>query len=361
MAILIGAGFGAAQMGLGYGLGIIAWVTPGAGPGVATDEGAWVSSLSWATWTAATSVVAGAICADRLAGSVESGVWARVGWRTATAFAAAIGAVITVPLVAVPARAAQLSTNFAPHLLAGVYAVTGVVIGLVAALAALAARSIAANVLASGCWIWLLGAAAVTDGVTSGRGLTYAQLAVWKFTANGPTWRSFYVPGALLMLAAALLIGGLAAWPASRRGDNRVGVAISGAIGPLLVAGAYFLAAPAFGSAPDEGVSAYLTAPYAVIAGLAGSILVAAVGALDHRSAKGSNTGNEPDPDHGPSPRRRSGRSSLPPVYEGLIPNQSNSLPAHSPPAHLAPATGKASVPPSSRAVPGEDLSTGRA
>jgi hypothetical protein len=345
LAILIGAGFGAAQMGLGYGLGIVAWVTPGAPRGAVTDEGVWVSSLAWATWTAATSVIAGAICADRLNVPVESGRWARIGWRAVTAFAAAIGALITVPLVAVPARAAQLSTNFAPHLLAGAYAVTGVVIGLVASLAALASRAIAANVIVSACWLWLLGAVAVTDGVTTGRGLTVAQLGVWRFTTNGPTWRSFYLPGALLMLFAALLIGGLAAWPGARRGDNRVGVAISGAIGPLLVAGAYFLATPAFGTAPDAQVSAYLTAPYAVIAGLAGSILVAAVVALDHRSGSdsivddglvapglGANRSAEPDP------IRPARRSSLPSVYEGLLPSQ--------------PATGKASVPPASRIGP---------
>jgi len=348
MAILIGAGFGAAQMGLGYGLGIIAWVTPGAPVGTATDEGVWVSSLAWAAWAAATSVIAGALCADRLSVSVESGRWARIGWRTATAFAAAIGALITVPLVAVPARAAQLSTNFAPHLLAGAYAVTGVVIGLVASLAALASRTVAANVIASACWLWLLGVVAVTDGVATGRGLTAAQLGVWRFTNDGPTWRSFYIPGALLMLFAALLIGGLAAWPGARRGDNRVGVAISGAIGPLLVAGAYFLATPAFGTAPDEQVSAYLTAPYTVIAGLAGSILVAAVVALDHRSSNGSTVDDElaslssatvraDRPGESEEPRR-SRRSSRPSVYDGLLPSQ--------------PATGKASVPPASRISP---------
>jgi len=200
------------------------------------------------------------------------------------ALAAAIGALITVPLVALPARAAQLGDNFAPDLLAGVYAVAGVVVGLVVAVGAITARAVAANVIASAAWLWTLAVIAVMDGVAAGRGLGFAQLAVWQFTDSGPTWRSFYIPGSLLMLGAALLIGGLAALPAARRGDNRVGVAISGAMGPLLVAGAYFLAGP-----PRSQIgpfSAFLTAPYAVLIGLAGSLLIGAVVGGDLRGRR---------------------------------------------------------------------------
>jgi hypothetical protein len=85
------------------------------------------------------------------------------------------------------------------------------------------------------------------------------------------------LPGALLMLGAAFLLGVGASWAAGRRGDHRVGVAVSGAIGPVLVAAAYLLAIPGFGS-KDNQLSAYVTAPYAVIAGLAGSVLVSALG-----------------------------------------------------------------------------------
>ncbi len=84
------------------------------------------------------------------------------------------------------------------------------------------------------------------------------------------------------MMGSALLIGALAAWPASRRGDSRVGVAVSGAFGPLVVAAAYFLAAPKLvGVQADEQLSAYLIAPYAVVAGLAGSVLLVAL--VTHR------------------------------------------------------------------------------
>ena len=91
------------------------------------------------------------------------------------------------------------------------------------------------------------------------------------------------LPGALLMLAIALVIGALAAWPASRRGDNRVGVAVSGAAGPLLVALAYFLAAPAVGE-QNQQLSAFVIAPYAVLAGLAGSVIVSAIGPRGSRA-----------------------------------------------------------------------------
>ena len=170
------------------------------------------------------------------------------------------------------------------------HAVTGAVLGLVIALGALASRAIAANVFATAGWLWALAIVAVVDGFLASRGLGTAQLGVWRFTDGGPMWRDYYVPGALLMLGAALLIGGLAAFPAANRGDGRIGVAISGAVGPLIVAVAYVLTAPSSNNAPVEQISAYLTAPYTVLAGLAGSILVAAVGVIPGRRRTSTRT-----------------------------------------------------------------------
>jgi hypothetical protein len=331
IAILASAGSGAAQLGLAYGLGIIAWIEPSGADTVVTSQGAWAASLAWATWVAATSVVIGAVSADRLGMSVESGPWVRAAWRTVIAMSAALGALVTVPLVAVPARAAQLGDNFAPHLLAGIYTVAGVVLGLFVALLALASRAVAANVFASAVWLWTLAIVVVVDGVMAGRGLGFVQLAVWKFTSGGPVWRDFYVPGALLMLSAALLIGGLAAFPAAGRGDHRVGVAISGAVGPLTVAVAYILAAPKRGNAPIEQMSAYLTAPYTIIAGLAGAVLVTAVASVPSRQS-------------GLTPAEVSDRSTAY-VSEPEDFEWPGGLPAGS-------ASGKATVPASSRATP---------
>jgi hypothetical protein len=284
-AIGIAAIVGAAQVGLGYGLEIIAW-QPSAGE---TGDSTWVASLAWTTWIAATSVVIGAICADRLsvprasmgASGATPGNPARVAsglWRLALALAAAVGALAMVPLVAVRARSAVRADTFTPQTTAATYAVAGVLVGLIIAVGALAARAIAANAVATATWLWLLAVVAVIDGAAAGRGLVAAQLGVWQFSADGPWFRNVYLPGAVLTLAVAFFIGMLAPLPAARRGDNPVGVAISGAMGPLLVSAAYFLAAPAvLERVSPRDISAYWIAPYAVVAGLAGSVVIAAL------------------------------------------------------------------------------------
>lgn len=280
-AIGVAAGAGAAQLGLGYGLGIIAWLPDSDG----AREAAWIASLAWATWIAATSVVAGAVTADRLSAEPSSADGGAVTplsaalWRLALAVAAAVGGLITVALVAVPARAAQRADTFSPQTIAAGYAVVGVLVGLAVAVGALTSRAVAANILFTVGWLWLLAVVAVIDGVAAGRGLASAQLGAWQFTANteGYWFRNIYLPGFALSLGSAMVIGALAGWPAARRADSRVGVAVSGAVGPLLVAAAYFLAAPRLVGVRAEQLSAYLVAPYAVIAGLAGSVLIAAV------------------------------------------------------------------------------------
>jgi len=279
-AIGIAAGAGAAQLGLGYGLGIIAWV-----PDAQGDSSVWLSSLTWVLWLGGTSTVIGAICADRLSGrpSTVDGRGARtleLAWRVVIALAAAIGALVTVPLVAVPARAAHRPDNFLPQVTAGGYAVVGVIVGLLVAIGALSARAIASNAIASFSWMWGLAVISVVDGLRTSNDLGTAKLAVWDFTNGHGLFRNLFDwPSAVIMLGAALIIGILAAWPASARGDSRVGVALSGVTGPILVAAAYFLAAPNMSGAVDaRKFSPFLIAPWAVLAGLAGSVLIAAVG-----------------------------------------------------------------------------------
>jgi len=282
-AVLASSGSAAAQLGLGYGLGVIVWAPPGAD----AAPGAWWSALAWTTWVAATSVVIGAVVGDRYGTRPGRGMFVRAGRRVVMALAATIGGLLTVPLVALPARAAEISDNYAPQILAGVFAAAGVVLGLLVALLALNVRAVAANVLLTAAWLWILAVVVVVDGLMTGPGIPFGQLGVWKFTEGGPVWRSIYIPGALLMLGAALLIGGLAAFPAAGRADHRLGVAASGAFGPLLVAVAYVLAAPRAGEAPAEMSSAFTIAPYTVIAGLAGSLLVAVVGGVPAREPSG--------------------------------------------------------------------------
>ncbi len=276
-AIGIAAGASAAQLGLGYGLGIIAWLPSPNG----ANEAAWVASLAWATWIAATSTIIGAICADRMSASLvdTKDTLSSALSRGALTVAAAVGALATVALVAVPAREAARADTFTPQTIAAGYAAIGVIVGLLVALWAVASRAVAAKVIATASWLWLLAVIAVIDGVATGRGLASAQLGVWQITSDADrVWfRNIYLPGAALTLGSALVIGALAAWPAAKRLDGRVGTAVSGGVGPLLVAAAYFLAAPTLVGIRAEQLSAHLLAPYAVIAGLAGSVLVTAI------------------------------------------------------------------------------------
>jgi hypothetical protein len=275
IAALAAAGAGAAQLGLGYGLDILVW-TPPAKDGA---DAAWAAGLTWTVWAAATSVVIGAAIGERVGGSVHSGRTARGAARVAIALAAAIGGLITIPLVAVPTQRMGDLDTFAPHLLAGVHAAAGVLLGLIMAMIAVTSRAIAANVFVTTGFLWVIAIVAVNTS----HGGEVTQLGIWKFTSEGPIWHQFYIPGALLMLGGALMIGGLAAFPAAGRGEGRFGVTISGVSGPILVAAAYALAAPRLGHATFEQLSAYYTSPYMIVAGLLGSALVGAVGAAPRR------------------------------------------------------------------------------
>ncbi|MFJ5667842.1 hypothetical protein [Micromonospora sp. C72] len=297
-ALGVAAGAGAAQLGFGYGLGIINWAPTGA----VRVEAAWVASLAWATWIAATSVIAGAVCAQRLRGRDDESQGKPP--RLALVLAAAVGALVTVLLVAVPARAAQVPDVSAPQTVAAAYAAAGLLLGMLLATWALHTRAAATNLIATSGWLWLLAVVSVVDGVVAGRGLTTAQLGIWQISADrGAFWIRdyFYWPGALLSVLSALVIGVLAARRAARAPEVRVGAAASGAAGPLLVALAYLLAVPRLAGIAAEQLSAHLIAPYAVIAGVGGSMLMAALAQrAERRSAERviiprQRTG-EPDP-----------------------------------------------------------------
>ncbi|SCG49486.1 hypothetical protein [Micromonospora inositola] len=277
IAIGVAAAAGAAQLGFGYGLGIINWTPAEA----ATVEAAWVASLAWATWISATSVVAGAVCAQRLRarGGEDEEPGGTLG-KITLAVAGAVGALITVLLVAVPARAARVPDTFSPQTVAAGYAAVGLLVGVVVATWALHSRAAATNLIATTGWLWLLAVVSVVDSVLAGRGLTSAQLGIWQISADSERFwirDYFYWPGALLAMGSALVIGVLAARRTARLPERRVGAAASGAAGPLLVAVAYLLAVPRLAAIAAEQVSAHLIAPYAVLAGVGGSVLVAAL------------------------------------------------------------------------------------
>jgi hypothetical protein len=271
-AIAVSAAAGAAQLGMGYGLGIFSWLPTVHG----VDEAAWLASLAWTVWISALSVVLGTVVADRTGmPSADFSSIARLLWRITLALSASLGGLIVVVLAAIPARVAQRTDTFAPHLIVGGYATAGVLIGLLLAIAAVSVRAVASNVIATGVWLWLIAVVATGDLLASGRALKVAQLGVWQPTADGPWLQSVYLPGAILSAGSALIIGVCAAWPAARRRANLAGVALSGAAGPALVGIAYLLAAPRLVDVLPQQLSAHLIAPYAIVAGLLGSLLIA--------------------------------------------------------------------------------------
>jgi hypothetical protein len=275
----VAAGAGAAQLGIGYGLGVISWQES------ATDATTWFNSLTWVTWLAGTSTVIGALVAERLVGDEphrDEHTAVTVAWKLVIALSAAVGALITVPLVALPSRAPR-PDNIAPYFTTGGYAIAGVIVGAVVALAAISVRAVAANIIAWAAWVWAVAVVAVADVVRSGGDVAgSAQLSAWRFTGSVWVRGVLNLPGALLMLGIALVIGFLASWPAGRRGDNRLGVGIAGAAGPVLVAIAYFFSGPVTGD--DQHMSAFYIAPWAVLAGLGGSVLVAIIGPKGYRT-----------------------------------------------------------------------------
>jgi hypothetical protein len=264
----IAASAGAAQLGLAYGLDVVGWRPGPDGPG------SWISALTWATWVAATSTVIGAVAAarpgSRPAGERGGGVLRRLLLATA----AAGGAATTVVLVGVPARLAEPAGVGSPQTVATGHAVLGVLLGLVIAVGALAARAVAANIVLTSVWLWLLAAAAVVDGVVAGREWSRVPLGFWELAGVEPWFRGVFLPDTVIALNAAFVIGVLAGLPAARRGDGPAGVVVSGAVGPLILAVAYLLSQPDLAGADPVDLSRQLMAPYLVLAGLAGSLLV---------------------------------------------------------------------------------------
>ncbi|WP_240670496.1 Hansenula MRAKII killer toxin-resistant protein 1 [Actinoplanes solisilvae] len=268
----VAAGTGAAQLGLGYGLGVVVWpVTP------ASDDSAWLGSLGWATWITASATVFGAVLGSRYRGG--PGPRTSGSWRFALAACAAVGSLVTVALIALPARSAVRFDTFTPQVIAGGYAAVGLLLGLIMAFWAVSSRPVAANLMATGVWLWALAIAGIVVELALHRdSATY--LTSWQFTevANSGRYGAIFWPSALLTLGAAVLIGVLAAAPAARRGDFGTGAATSGVAGPMLVAIAFLALAPRLTGTLGPIESAYLIAPYAILAGLAGSAVTIAAG-----------------------------------------------------------------------------------
>lgn len=303
VALAIGAAAtaAAAQYGLAYGLEIISW-TPRAGADpLRTADAAWQSGLAWTTWIAATSTAVGAIVADRrsasssraagprgripsadVAGRTSNGTGKAPGafatgiWRVLLAVCGAIGALVAVALVLVPARHAIRADTSTPEFIAAAYAIVGIALGIVVAVWALMSRAGTANVITSAIWFWLVGFAAVADGVIKGVAPGSVALAGWPLRDGFYVSSTWSLPGGLLAFGSALIIGVGAAAHWARKGDHRLATSMSGALGPGMVAVAYLIAEPPR-STHDSAVSAAVLAPWATLLGLLASTLLVGV------------------------------------------------------------------------------------
>jgi hypothetical protein len=357
----VAAGTGAAQLGLGYGLGVVVWPVA-----TTTDTSIWLGSLGWATWITASATVFGAIIASRLGDATAERHRGSLG--VALAISAGLGALVAVALIALPARDAVRLEAHTPQAIAAAYALVGVALGVLVAYWAVRSRPVATNLIATAAWLWALAITAITVELSINRdSATY--LTSWQFSeaTSGGRYGTIYWPSALLTLGAAFLIGIIAAVTAARRGDLGVGAATSGAVGPLLVAVSFLVLAPRLTGDLGPLESAYLIAPYAVLAGLAGSTLtIATAKALADRRARDAAPDDipadfetpataparaiaaapiaEPSPARAPAkapakaaPPSPTGRAKLPAQAQPSESTQSNSTPSNSTPSAAAP------------------------
>ena len=121
---------------------------------------------------------------------------ATTAWRLLLALTAAVGGLLTVALVAVPARAANRPGALAAQMVAGGYAVVGVVVGVLVALAALSARAIAGNTVLTTAYVWILGTSWALFGLAGSGTAATPQLGVWHFGGVHFLRQTYSLPGA---------------------------------------------------------------------------------------------------------------------------------------------------------------------
>jgi hypothetical protein len=244
---------GAAQLGIAYGLGILRW-------DVDLPEDVWHWQLTWLALLASMAVVAGATL----------GRWqARRAWqptglptRLAVTLSAAVGAAVMIPLTLHPAHGAHLSEPGDPALTAVMTTGAGLVLGVLAAVAALSVPSVAGNVVATVTWLWL---AALGSAVwTIGRGGAWGWARPGLLPASGA-----WIP--VVLLAIPALIALAVATVVRFGGGTRLHVAFAGVAGPGLLAAAYVIGAPGGGAQS----TAYRCALIGVGVAAAVSVLVA--------------------------------------------------------------------------------------
>ncbi|MEN3304229.1 MAG: hypothetical protein V7603_431 [Micromonosporaceae bacterium] len=325
----VGAGVvaGAGQLGVAYGLGILRWDAGFA-------SGTWHWQLTWLALLASIAVIVGAATGQWRAG--RSGIPVGLPLRVAAALAAALGAVVMIPLVLHPARVAHVSEPGSPALTAVIATSAGLVLGIVAAVAVLTEPTVAGNIVATVTWLWLV---ALGSAVwTIGRGEAWGEARPGLLPVSGAG-----IP--LLLLGMPALVALVVAAVARFGGAGPVRVAISGVAGPALLAAAYLIGAPGGGTQ----TSSYQYALLGVAVAAAVSVLVAVARRPAIRLGRGAAPQERPArrraADEAPAPRDEAwtgGAHRLPAWTDA--PDDS-AWPADDSPTDPLPATGRGTEP----------------
>jgi hypothetical protein len=253
----------AAQLGIGNALGIVRW-------DAAFDNGstaAWRALLTWVAFVYAVAVVAGALVGRRAVRRPNRAD--RLSARIAATLAAALGATAAIAVAWLPARGVRAPLGVNPGLVVTITAVAGIVAGVAIALIVLSSSPIAGGFRATVAWVWLLGTGSAAAGLAASEPLPAPRLAMLDAPGLVPAqWWSG--PALMVMIAAAVGLGvaGYARWA----GAHKLGAAMCGGVGPVVVAAAYLVGGPGGGSAQ---LAPYQASLAATGAGLVASILVA--------------------------------------------------------------------------------------
>lgn len=266
---------GAGQFGLAYGFGLLR-------PGDPGRDLAWPTHLTWIVWFAILAVLAGAAASTATAGRAARPL--TFAGRIAAAASAGAGAVVVLPLAAWPARAVTLDGRDAA-LEAGISAGLGVVIGFLAALAALTFREVAVSLITVVAVGWALALISVAPALDLAATTPPVRLAVLDLPSIPDGAR--FAMGALGPLLIAVAAGVVTAARTRRREPSptlpdggfwphpRTLAAIP--VGGALLAVTYLVAGPGSGLGSAPQVAPYAGSLAAAGAGLLAVLVTAAI------------------------------------------------------------------------------------
>jgi hypothetical protein len=274
----------AAQVGIGSGVGIIDWQ-----PGLAGPDG-WRALLTWVVFMFAVGTLGGAAVGQRFVPVRLRPL--RPFQRFTAAAGAAFGALLALAVVWLPVSVAHTSVSPHPELTVALAAGIGVLLGIVVALLGLVWGGVTAGAALTVGWVWLLAVASALlsarnhAAVTPGLGLLDAPAAI-----PPSTWWS----GPFLMVGLSAIFGLFVAAVSAWRGAHWPGVALSGMVGPTLIAAAYLTTGWALamaGLTASSGAAAPVVA--ALVAAVVGLIVSTAVAAPQQRRNRIESFGSTP-------------------------------------------------------------------